>query len=522
MKKILFITLSVVMMALNAGAQETFEKIIHNDIWYMDGMSSLNGKQAIEPRWTDIVTAQPSGYAVDANGDVEISSAEGLAWLISVVNGLNGCEPYDFDGRIVRLTADIDLEEDGLRLFSPIGSSEHRFMGTFDGNGHSIDGLCMIFNEYYVDNEDEMRIDMGLFGYLYHGTVKNLSLNSGFYSYGHPFNHTTGTCELYYDALVAAVADSLSTVENCYCRFRVSELVGNAHPAGTYMGAVVGLNRNSTVRNCAYEMDEYSQCAALDVAGLVLRNLSEGGYADAVVENCYFYGALMGSYSAENMGGIVCFNETASDNRGKKAMVRNCYSELLGPLYGFRDKGCIVAYNSEGSLVENCFADLRGQYSSTGLFGTDNGETARCMDFVPSGNGGMLSSPITCDEMTSIDLCKVLNYWIYDKGGEDMYHPWTCGQYYIPEFDFSIASSHENEAVPVLVYPNPAANSLKINVSGSAEIESVSLYDISGRLVKAQQSGFGSIDISGLATGMYVMKVTLDDGKVFEEKIVKK
>ena len=36
------------------------------------------------------------------------------------------------------------------------------------------------------------------------------------------------------------------------------------------------------------------------------------------------------------------------------------------------------------------------------------------------------------------------------------------------------------------------------------------------------QSGFGSIDISGLATGMYVMKVTLDDGKVFEEKIVKK
>lgn len=36
------------------------------------------------------------------------------------------------------------------------------------------------------------------------------------------------------------------------------------------------------------------------------------------------------------------------------------------------------------------------------------------------------------------------------------------------------------------------------------------------------QSGFGSIDVSGLAPGMYVMKVTLGDGKVFEEKIVKK
>ena len=35
------------------------------------------------------------------------------------------------------------------------------------------------------------------------------------------------------------------------------------------------------------------------------------------------------------------------------------------------------------------------------------------------------------------------------------------------------------------------------------------------------QSCFGCIDISGLATGMYIMKVALDDGKVFEEKIVK-
>ena len=82
--------------------------------------------------------------------------------------------------------------------------------------------------------------------------------------------------------------------------------------------------------------------------------------------------------------------------------------------------------------------------------------------------------------------------------------------------------TEETAASALRIYPNPAANSLKIEISGSAEIESVSLYDISGRLVKAQQSGFGSIDISGLATGMYVMKVALNDGKVFEEKIVKK
>ena len=79
------------------------------------------------------------------------------------------------------------------------------------------------------------------------------------------------------------------------------------------------------------------------------------------------------------------------------------------------------------------------------------------------------------------------------------------------------------EAIPFLCYPNPASSTLHMDISPDVidQMSEISLYDVSGRLVKTQQSGFGSIDISGLATGMYVMKVTLDDGKVFEEKIVK-
>ncbi|MCQ2315511.1 MAG: T9SS type A sorting domain-containing protein [Bacteroidales bacterium] len=88
--------------------------------------------------------------------------------------------------------------------------------------------------------------------------------------------------------------------------------------------------------------------------------------------------------------------------------------------------------------------------------------------------------------------------------------------------DFAAVDEPAAETAAYLVYPNPASGSISVSVNSGAEIESVSLFDISGRLVKAQQSGFGSIDISGLATGMYVMKVALDDGKVFEEKIVKK
>ena len=51
------------------------------------------------PLWIDSVTVQPNGFVMDAIGNVEISTPEGLAWLISAANGLNGCEPDNFDGR---------------------------------------------------------------------------------------------------------------------------------------------------------------------------------------------------------------------------------------------------------------------------------------------------------------------------------------------------------------------------------------------------------------------------------------
>ena len=39
------------------------------------------------PSWVDSIVTQPEGYYMDAEGNVEISSSDGLVWLISVVNG---------------------------------------------------------------------------------------------------------------------------------------------------------------------------------------------------------------------------------------------------------------------------------------------------------------------------------------------------------------------------------------------------------------------------------------------------
>ena len=460
--------------------------------------------------WADTVTEQPEGYVIDAEGNVEISTPEGLAWLSCVVNGLNGCEPDNFDGRTVRLMADLNLEETyGLMNLVPIGNREHRFMGAFDGQNHSIDGLFIINSL-----GEEMRMDMGLFGYLYHGTVKNLSLNSGFYAYMHPFDMNTGTYELYYDALVVAVADSLSVVDGCTCRLKMLEAVGNAHPSGTYMASVVGLNRNSIVRNCSYEMDRYSQCGAIDVGGIVLRNLCEGDYADAIVENCYFYGSLMGSYSDENMGGVVCFNETVSN--GKNAVVRNCYSELLSYLTGHENKGCIVAYNSEGSVVENCFADIRGQQGWNGLFGTNLGETVNCTEFIPYMGDGLLSEYVVIGGTETNQMVEALNAWIIIQDEPSQYLTWIEGYYIsVPEFGEIWGVDENDNFSETKTYPNPGKDVL--NIRTGLKDAQVEVYDMSGRLVHNQQitDNITPIAITSWPSGTYIWKV-IANGKEAE------
>ena len=78
------------------------------------------------------------------------------------------------------------------------------------------------------------------------------------------------------------------------------------------------------------------------------------------------------------------------------------------------------------------------------------------------------------------------------------------------------------ESLPSFVYyPNPTQDQLHLQYSPDVKPRQVELYDLQGRLVRTQQSDLENIDIQGLATGQYLMKVTLEDGKVYSDKVVK-
>ena len=159
-----------------------------------------------------------------------IANADQLAAFGAIVGGMaEGIEQDSFSGKTVKLVADVNLDDDEKNnksniIFYPIGynSSDgkyektgvavttgfYSFCGTFDGNGHTISNFYQNTWEMKGDHNwydatlQYYRDGMGLFGKVYGGTVKNLTV-SNFSSDG----------EIATTGVIAAYADG-ATFEN--------------------------------------------------------------------------------------------------------------------------------------------------------------------------------------------------------------------------------------------------------------------------------------------------------------------
>lgn len=88
--------------------------------------------------------------------EFKINTAAELAGLAKLVNDGTAT----FSKKTIKLTADIRLNEQDVpangNLWTPIGKKSKPFQGTFDGDGHTIRGLCI----------NATTINQGLFGYI--------------------------------------------------------------------------------------------------------------------------------------------------------------------------------------------------------------------------------------------------------------------------------------------------------------------------------------------------------------------
>ena len=86
-------------------------------------------------------------------------------------------------------------------------------------------------------------------------------------------------------------------------------------------------------------------------------------------------------------------------------------------------------------------------------------------------------------------------------------------------------SVQENELENIAIYPNPASSNLNIVLSSQVRINSISILDIQGRLIKEitaiDSANRAQVNISNLATGAYFISIKSDNSKIVKRFIKK-
>lgn len=137
---------------------------------------------------------------------------------------------------------------------------------------------------------------------------------------------------------------------------------------------------------------------------------------------------------------------------------------------------------------------------------------------------------------------------ISQNGGttsETITRTYTAGTYYVRVYGYNGANSatacytlrvalgtatradefvQNNNLLKVNVFPNPAKQTLNVNIAGNDQRKIIQVYDVNGKMVMSQsvKQATTSLDISRLSGGIYFLKVSGTDGKaLFQQKFVK-
>jgi len=310
---------------------------------------------------------------------VTVMASASFAQTVIKINSFNDLRKigrdagYPLSGNY-ELAADIDASSSRSQAFEPIGP----FSGTFDGKGHTINGLYIKL---------PARQEIGLFGNTVNAEIRDIILVA---------DSIIG--ELTVGALVGSA--TATTIQNCHTR-------GYIGGKGS-VGGIVGYAGDATITNSGSKSDCYASgyqgtgWEAGSVGGLVghaesgtvitasyatgnvtsLLNNAGGlvGYSDGVIINkCYSTGNVSGT---EDVGGFI---GNANGFNASADTISNCYSSgnvsnsnnYVSNIGGF-------AGHSPGTVMINCYST--GRVNGGRGFGMYIQQTSNCFWDIQTSN----------------------------------------------------------------------------------------------------------------------------------------
>ncbi|MBO7111035.1 MAG: C10 family peptidase [Bacteroidaceae bacterium] len=359
-----------------------------------------------KPYWVDVVTTQPSGYTVDNQGNINISSAEGLAWLISTVNGLNGQNSDMFSNKCITIAQNLDI---GKYKWTPI----NYFQGVFNGGSHIIKGLYVY----------ELTDNNGLFGKIEGGQYMNIVMDSAYVKgkeksgilFGDVHGSKIINCHVkgavYSELNAGGIAGSGGNnyVDRC-------SSIGLIEAEHYYAGGIFGDMNVGIIRN------SFSRC------DVVINGYGAGGLVgpcySGIIENCYAISNVHGfMYNGGLLGTLRSPHFSA---------IRNCYT--VGSTYGTGGditlegprSGVIVGTTDGTPLISHCYGAVENAiYPLVGPpeYTYDNGYPV-VSDTSSFSNNGILQTPVTVDTITYYNLFTALNGWVDANNSTGLYLHW--------------------------------------------------------------------------------------------------
>ena len=377
-----------------------------------------------------------AGYVTTYHGDVHIYNENGLAWFISVVNGLNGVQarPMRFNTVYIHKKDAAGTPYD-MKMFrwTPVGTLQYGFRGDFIGVSEAVADTAALTADYvtikgFIVDEPDMD-NVGVFSFLDGARVKGINLQNVFVRGGQYASALAATSKNSHISKVAV--DKLTNGQGGGAQ---TSIITTHYTSGTIFGqSVKDTIDNVSVDNIKFAVD------ALYIGGLA--GQAKSSYATnsdinvALSANVQDFGGAVGQATGSGPEGLFAFlrksngqgyiannyihirNAGLAQNIGgvvghaENTVLENNY--VYGLMQGSNNDGGVAATMGQNSKANKNYYPLGDAKNAVGDV-SGNASLSDISSFSGSGNKVTLEEPVYGVN----NLTRVLNKWVREQNAQ--------------------------------------------------------------------------------------------------------